>query len=303
MTLTLNHLTVTTAPAPAASVVILREAIDGFEVLLLKRHAASGVLGGAFVFPGGKVDPGDAAPGVDGSLDRTPAELHAALGEPSLAPAEAVAVHVAAIREAYEESGVLLADAPAVEPGAVVVEADLHRRPGFAFHSLRVDAGLTLRTRDLTPWSRWITPHQPSVTHRRFDTRFFVARVDAAIQVLHDGIEAVESCWWRPAEALQRYWDREIVLAAPQIMSLAHLAHHRTIEAVVAEARACGVRLIEPHTCEIDGIRTSCYPGDPLHPVGLRTLPGPTRLSFRDGRFEPAGGLAALLPDQADRSG
>src|SRR5690606_14658503 len=105
----LNHLEVTTAPRAAASVVMLREAPGGMEVLLLKRHASSNVLGGAHVFPGGKLDPADSELDMAAHLDRDVDDLHAALGEPALSRLEAAGLHVAALREAFEESGLMLA--------------------------------------------------------------------------------------------------------------------------------------------------------------------------------------------------
>lgn len=293
-------------PRPGASADVSRAAGSaasigtGFEVLLVKRHAASGVLGGAHVFPGGKVDAADGQIDTARLLDQSSAELVAALGEPGLADETAVAIHVAAIREAWEESGVLFvdgADGPeasavtAAAAGEALVESQLAR--GF---DVRLAApGARLRTRALVPWTRWITPKQPTVTQRRFDARFFLAAVPGDIEVRIDDHEAVESLWITPAEAIECFWRRELVLAAPQIMSLVHLARHPDIAAVVADARQRGVQLVEPFVTEIDGLRTTCYPGDPLHPVTERRLPGPTRLTFRDGRFEPAGGLAALL--------
>src|SRR5947207_8424012 len=89
---------------PSASVVMLRDGGAGLEVFLLKRHGLSDVLGGAYVFPGGKVDAQDA---MHARLDRGAAELQAALHEPQLAPAEAAAIFVAALRETLEETGVL----------------------------------------------------------------------------------------------------------------------------------------------------------------------------------------------------
>src|SRR3954465_12101994 len=88
---------------PAASVVMLRDGPDGLEVFLLKRHSLSEVLGGVYVFPGGKVDPQDATLHLDTHLDLRLQTLHAALGEPELDALQAAALHVAALREAFEE--------------------------------------------------------------------------------------------------------------------------------------------------------------------------------------------------------
>src|SRR5690349_16758929 len=94
--------------APSATVVLLRDAADDVEVFLLRRHGQSEVLGGAYVFPGGKVDPEDME--WADRLDATPQELHARLGEPELAPGQAAGLFVTAIRELFEETGLLLAD-------------------------------------------------------------------------------------------------------------------------------------------------------------------------------------------------
>ena len=96
----LNHDIIDTPPRDAASVVMLRDAPDGLQVLLLRRHADSAVLGGAYVFPGGKVDAADASADTLARLDRAPAELHARLGEPALSANQAAALYVAAAREA-----------------------------------------------------------------------------------------------------------------------------------------------------------------------------------------------------------
>lgn len=288
----LNHLEVTSAPLAAATVVLLRAAPAGMEVLLLKRHAASGVLGGAHVFPGGKVDGADSELDMAAHLDRDVRTLHAALGEPALSPLAAAALHVAALREAFEESGLLLAH----EVTGWLAEIAARRvAGGFSFNRLLADLGLQLDTSNLVPWSRWITPRRPSVTSKRFDTRFFVALINNEVQVSHDDIEAVESAWLTPRAALEAYWAGGMSLAPPQIMSLVHLARHSNGRSVLDQARNDGPVLIEPHTCEIEGLRVVCYPGDERHPVRQRTLPGPSRLVFRNRRFEPFGGFNAFF--------
>src|SRR5688572_26800911 len=93
----------------AATVVMLRDGDDGLEVFLLKRHGLSDVLGGAYVFPGGKVDLEDAHLDFDARLDAAPAALHSALGEPALDETAGAVLYVAALREAFEETGVLFA--------------------------------------------------------------------------------------------------------------------------------------------------------------------------------------------------
>ena len=284
-----------TADAPvraAASVVLLRDAPAGLEVLLIQRHGLSDVLGGAYVFPGGKVDPGDAALDFEQRLDTPAAVLHSALGEPALDTPTAAAVYVAALREAFEEAGVLFAQG-AGEPQAAAARRLL--REGRAFGELLAFMSLRLEASRLHPWSRWVTPLVAGAVRKRFDTRFFLAQVPAGQIARHDNHEAIESAWLTPRAALGRYWDGQIELAPPQIMGLAHLARHASAATALSEARLRPPPLIEPQPFELDGARMVCYPGDELHLQRQRALPGPTRLCYRNGRFEPIGGLQALF--------
>ena len=276
----------------AATVVMLRDAPDGLEVFLIKRHGLSDVLGGAYVFPGGKVDTGDALLDMQTHLDEQPADLHAVLGEPDLDPLSAAGIYVTALREAFEETGVLYAQG-ADSSLAAVAHALL--REGHAFDEVVAMLRLRLSASALTPWARWITPRLPSVMSKRFDTRFFVAAVPGGQQATHDNHEATESAWLQPRAALRQYWDGKIELAPPQIMSLAHLTHHDSVDSVLAQARSREPPVIQPEPFELEGVRVICYPGDPRHPVSQRALPGPTRLQFRNRRFEPPDGFDALL--------
>jgi 8-oxo-dGTP pyrophosphatase MutT (NUDIX family) len=277
--------------APSATVVLLRDAGDDPEVFLLRRHGQSDVLGGAYVFPGGKVDPEDAE--WANRLDRNVDSLHAALGEPELAPEQAAGLFVTAIREVFEETGLLFADVTPAQARAAW--AALREGPGF--DELFAPLGLRLLAASLHPWSRWITPTLSSVGRKRFDTRFFVATVPPGQEPRHDEHEATESLWLTPRAALRQYWEGVIEMAPPQIMSLVHLARHRSVASVFAAAHARRPPCIRPEPCEIDGTRVLCYPGDPRHPESLQVLPGPTRLTWRNKRFEPDAGLSILLGD------
>jgi 8-oxo-dGTP pyrophosphatase MutT (NUDIX family) len=255
MALEINNEVVLTPPVPAATVMLLRDTADGLQVLLMRRHAASGVLGGAHVFPGGKLDPADHdAPGHGVGAAQV-----AALAEPALDAATAAALYRAAVRETQEECG------------------------------LRLDVAT------LWPWSRWVTPRQPSVTNKRFDTRFFVAAAPAGQEARHDDHEATEAVWLTPREGLQRYWDGAIDFAPPQIMSLAQLTRVGGVAQALALARSRAPALVAPEAFDEGGCRVICYPGDPRHSVAQPVWDGPTRLTHRNRRFEPEGGLAALL--------
>lgn len=245
---------VDSVPLPSATVMVLRDQPGGLHVLLMRRHAQSRELGGAHVFPGGKLDPDDAQhPGAEAE------RLVQALGEDGLTPALAWGLHVAACRETREECG------------------------------LRLDP---LRLR---PWSRWITPRQPSVTRKRFDTRFFVVAAPPDQDAVHDNHEATEVLWITPAQALQRLEAGEMDLAPPQIMSLIDLLRFGAVDAVLAEAGRRRPPLIEPEPFDEAGARVICYPGDPRHRVQEAAWPGPTRLRFNGQRFDIDGGLGRLL--------
>jgi 8-oxo-dGTP pyrophosphatase MutT (NUDIX family) len=246
------------APIDSATVMVLRDGSRGLEVLMVRRHGDSGVLGGVHVFPGGKLDAQDREAVLPG-LDRDPHWFAQALGEPGLPPAVARGLFAAALRETREE------------------------------------CALALPAGSLWPWSRWITPRQPSVTRKRFDTRFFIAAAPQGQEAVHDDFEATEAVWVAPTDALQRYWAGEIDLAPPQIMSLVQLARCRDVAGVFDAARQRPPALIEPQPFDQDGERVICYPGDPAHPVREPVWAGPTRLRYRNRRFEPDGGLAALL--------
>lgn len=276
----------------AASVVMLRDAPGGLEVFLIKRHGLSDVLGGAYVFPGGKVDSNDTLLDMATHLDQTPEQLHAGLNEPELEPLAAAGLFVAALREAFEETGVLYAHGVG---SALAAQATGLLREGRAFDEVMAMMALRLNASQLTPWSRWITPRVPSVSSKRFDTRFFVAAVPPGQQATHDNHEATESVWLAPRQALQQYWDRGIELAPPQIMSLVHLSRHESVDSVLAQARGRRPPLIQPEPFDQEGTRVLCYPGDEQHPVSERALPGPTRLHYRNKRFEPTGGFDALF--------
>jgi 8-oxo-dGTP pyrophosphatase MutT (NUDIX family) len=280
----LNSEIPTSPPRDAATVVILRDGAQGLEVFLVKRHGLSDVLGGAYVFPGGKLDAADCAPDTHRHLDQDRAQLHAALGEPGTAPDLASGLFVAALRETYEEAGVLFAHG-----------ADAHTGAAADFHARVLSGSMRLQTQAVHPWSRWITPRMPSVTNKRFDTRFFIAVLPPGQKAAHDNVEATESAWLRPRAALEQYWAREIELAPPQIMSLAHLSRYASATEAMAQARSQLPPLIMPEAFQENDERVICYPGHPRHPVPARALPGPLQLFWRNKRFEPAGGFDALF--------
>lgn len=304
----LNSEVVTTPPRASATVVLLRDTPQhevshaGLEVFLLRRHTDSAVLGGAYVFPGGKLDDADCASDVHARLDQSVHQLHVQLAEPELTPSFAAGLYVAAVREALEECGVLYARTAASQaPNHNHQQRQQWQRrlhEGASFASLLSQEGLQLDTQPLAPWSRWITPVVPSVTNKRFDTRFFVAALPAGQSPVHDNLEAIDSVWLSPRAALERYWARELSLAPPQIMTLVSLTRFHSVAQVLHAAKSRKPPRVLPEPFDDNGVRTICYPGDSRHSVRERALEGPSRLRFVEGRFEPHGGLDVFLnPD------
>lgn len=284
-------------PQDSASIVLLRDGEAGLEVFLLRRHAASQVHGGAYVFPGGKVDPADAGAQLLACLDRPASHLAAQLGEAWQDASSAAGLYVAAIREAFEESTILFAEGAQAQD---VAQVRAHVLAGLPFGIALQQAGMRLHTDALVPWSRWITPNVPSMGTRRFDTRFFVAALPPGQRARHDEHETTEGVWVAPRAALQTYWARAMVMAPPQIMGLAHLSHYRSVHEALQAARRRRPPTIAPESFQLDGARMVCYPGDARHSLRSRALPGPTRLAYRAERFEPDGGFDAFFADPPD---
>ncbi|MEO7105030.1 MAG: NUDIX hydrolase, partial [Rhodoferax sp.] len=238
---------------------------------------------------GGKLDAQDSLLDYQIHLDQDPTAMHAALGEPDLTLGTATGLYVAALREAFEESRVLFT------PDIATARAALLHDTAKPFNQLLAELQVRLQTRNVLPWSRWITPRMPSITNKRFDTRFFVAAVPPEQEAIHDNYEATESAWLAPRTALEQYWNGQIELAPPQIMSLSHLSRHRSVASVMDAARAQLPPVVLPESFDEDGTRVLCYPGDPRHSVARQALPGVTRLMYRNKRFEPVEGFDALF--------
>ena len=300
--------TPTASPAPAASavpaqpsstVVLLRDGRAGLEVLLLQRHVNTEFLGGAYVFPGGRLDAADLQLDAPTRLDLEVAQMQAALAEsgqpPEAAalPCSALGLYVAAARETFEECGVLLATGSPTQ--AQLNEAARLLQAGQSFHQMLIQLQLRLQTSALLPWSRWITPAMPGQPGKRFDTRFFVAPMPPGQTARHDAVETTASVWLTPRQALEDYWHRNFTLAPPQIMTLAQLCTHADLASVLDAARRTPPCCVHPQPVQDQGEIALCYPGDPAHSVAARALPGPTRLYWRNRRYEPQGGLAELM--------
>ena len=234
---------------PAATVLLLRDGPDGvgLQVFLQRRVAGMSFAGGATVFPGGGVHESD-RPRPEHWAGPDPDAWAARLGVPADA---ASAFVLAAVRETFEECGVLLAERAdgAPVPAAVLAAGrdDLvaHRR---SFADLLGDTGLVVRSDLLHAWARWITPvTQP----RRYDTVFFTALVPAGQRADDHTTEAVEARWWTPAAALSGHESGEIALMRPTLAHLRTLSGLDDAAAVHAAAQDRDITAILP--MEISG--------------------------------------------------
>ncbi|GAA6141680.1 NUDIX hydrolase [Hydrogenophaga sp. 5NK40-0174] len=278
-------------PVASATVMVVRDGPGGLEVLMVRRSGQAGVLGGAYVFPGGKLDESDGQVSPQW-IDLSLQQCRERLGEDGATAEDAVGLHVAALRETFEECGLLLG-LPGKDELVPLVQAATAAGQGFgdAVHAL----GSSLAVSSVVPWSRWITPRMASMTRKRFDTRFFVAAAPEGQEAVHDNHEATEAVWLTPRAAMERYWDGGMDMAPPQLMSLCELGAMDSVSQVMAFARGRLPIQIEPHPFDEDGCRVICYPGDPAHPQAQPVWKGPTRVTHRNRRFEPEGGLEALL--------
>jgi 8-oxo-dGTP pyrophosphatase MutT (NUDIX family) len=235
-------------PRDAATVMLLRSA-GGLEVYMLRRKSSMAFAPGAFVFPGGSVDPRDADEQVAWA-GPDPAEWGDVFDAP---PELACALVCAAVRETFEESGVLLAGPSADTVVADTTGADWEQdRKALLDRSLSLAEmlgrrGLVLRSDLLRPWSRWITP---VVEERRYDTRFFAAALPHGQRTRDVGGEAAEVAWVRPSDAIAAGRKKEIVLYPPTAVSLAELAARPDVAAALEPRQ---VRPVLPEAIMADG--------------------------------------------------
>ena len=237
-------------PVPArlaATVVILRDGEEGIEAFMVVRHRAIAFAAGALVFPGGKVDPGDA----DG--DWVP--LAPVAAGPPARPG-----YVAAARETFEEAGLLLARRPGVADLLSAAEThalvERHRANLIAgklsFLDLVRREHLTLATDLMVPFAHWITPEG---VPKRFDTHFLLVAAPVAQLGAHDGSESTEGLWIRPQQALAEAEAGARTLVFATQMNLTKLARHATVAAAIAAARASPVVTVTPQVERLSGGR------------------------------------------------
>ncbi len=257
-------------PRHAATVVLLRDGRrdPGLEVYLLRRVATMAFAAGQHVFPGGSVDPRDAehSPAWSG---RSAAAWGASLG---CDPTMARALVCAAVRETFEESGVLLAgasaDAVVADTTGAPWEADrralLDRSESLA--ELLERRGLVLRSDLLRPWAHWITPEfEP----RRFDTRFFVAAVPTGQRARDVSGEADQAVWMPVSGAVRGFGAGTMPMLPPTIVALQELAAYGSVEEVLAANMT--VTPLMPHAV-VEGDEVRLVVDGPDGPAGMESV-------------------------------
>ena len=227
----------------AATVVLARDSKDGLEVFMLRRNLKSVFVGGAYVFPGGAVDPEDRhAEVADVCAGRTDEQASARLGIRE----GGLAYWVAAVRECFEEAGVLLA---LREDQHLISFADPEIERRFAEHWRTIDKGerrltelcreesLRLATDRMHYFSHWITPIGAP---RRYDTRFFVCAAPREQEPLHDDRETIASVWTTPSAALERYRAGEFEMILPTIKTLEAIGRFPTASSLIEAVSGFG---------------------------------------------------------------
>ena len=231
-------------------------------------------MGGMYVFPGGKLDDADLDPKLvarvpEDALAHCAQEIEQTPGRP-LRPNTAVGLYVASIREMFEEAGVLLARREG--EADYLSLADLETRELFAAWRQKLREGevsfldmlktekLSLAMDDLAYFAHWLTPSREK---RRYDTRFFVAHQPPEQVPVIDDFETVASAWRSPSAAIQDYRNGEIALAPPTLRILEDIGAHRSVEALMAWAKARAVWPIMPKVGVVDNQISILLPWDP----------------------------------------
>lgn len=252
---------------------------------MVRRNFAIAFMAGAHVFPGGRVDIADAP------IDRIWCDLP---DDDAVARGPLLSFAVAAVRELFEESGILVARRRSDRAWVVGDRSDVQQR--YARHRDAVHGGtmsmraladleqVTLALDAVVPFAHWVTP---PIEVRRFDTWFFMARLPEGQHAVHDAHESVESGWFRPSAALDACRTGRINLPPPTWATLREIERFASAADALAWAAGCPIVDRTPLVLEADGGREIVLPGDPRHPQD-DTPVFETRFVWADGRWLPA---------------
>lgn len=268
-------------PKDAATILCLRDGANGLEVLCVERHARSRFLGGAVVFPGGKVDAADGSAEV--LLGATPARRTPIAIADDDASLDALAV--AACRECFEEAGILYYVGEHLSDDAL---RDMRTRlaAGEAFGALLRERGVSLDLARLHPFARWITPASEA---RRFDTRFYLAAAPALQLAAHDAHETTAAFWGKPSDVLARFARGDCSLFPPTHRSLELLRDVGSVDEALALPTSLAPICPElvKHVDDAGETLALTLPGDPDHPIRESRVPGLSRYVLRGEQWLP----------------
>lgn len=251
-------------PRPSATILLVRDGTRGLEVFMVQRHHQIDFATGAMVFPGGKVDEADADAGLIARCDGPVSE---ALRR----------VHVAAIRETFEECGVLLArpaGSRALVPGARLAEIEKRHRAALnagerSLREIIEQEDLRLANDLLVHFAHWITP---LFMPKRFDTHFYLVAAPPDQLAVHDGGESVDSVWTRPADAeAERIAGRRTIIF-PTLMQVRKLGRNDTVAAAIAAAKSTPVVSVLPRVEERGGEKMLVIPAEAGYDVTAAPL-------------------------------
>jgi len=297
-----------TTPKKAATVILLRDKKpEGFEVFLLKRHEKSSFMGGNFVYPGGRVDQDDGSLEICSlSQGMTFDNAQTILGG-TFSPEESFAHWIAAIRELFEEAGILLAYN---QQGNLFQTRNRDDQERFLNYREYLQKGkislcelaqrekLLLALDELYYYAHWITPEARS---ERFDTRFFLAQYPIGQEASHDQKETTAGIWITPRKALEENLKGEVMLSPPTLKTLEDLSRFKSIDDVLRSLKGKDIQPILPVLTKISDNPLLIFPWDPEYHLfkkgeipttpNLRRPSQPsentTRLLMKEGRWLP----------------
>lgn len=251
--------------APSATILMLRQRPSGLEVFMVVRHHQIDFASGALVFPGGKADPQDFDDDLLAHLDGAAEDV------------DMRAIQVSAIREAFEECGILLAREEG-QSGLVSAErlrqledyrTTLHRGE-VALKTFVERERLRLACDQLVHFAHWVTP---TMLPKRFDTHFFLAAAPEDHLAVHDGHESVDSVWIRPADALEGARSGKYTIIFPTLRNIEKLAESTTVEAAIEAARKSRIVRVLPWTERREDGNYLCIPTEAGYAVSEEKMP------------------------------
>jgi len=262
----------------------------------MRRHRDQAFMGGAFVFPGGRLDESDCNPELVSYVKGIDCyQARQKLQEPNLSDDKSLGLYFAALRETFEEAGVLLAYDAA---GEIITFSDEERAKRFSGYRLKLHENeinligfaeledIYFALDFLTPYSHWITPE---IEQKRFDTRFFLTLMPIGQTPIHDAIEMTESLWITPSMALKKHHNDEIILMPPTLKTIEELNDFDSAKDLLSHARSVNILTILPQaftTSDSFGVK---LPHDPEYTIAEYKQPvspeEPSRIVMKDGRW------------------